>query len=212
MLEWLGLEERKNDEYEQTQPSESIQGNTSEIPTANEPEVTHKETITYDGDDKIITEETITKEESIIFGDQVIRTAPEYVKVNVEPDSSEPRQQIKETVEFDPGENQVEEETCLLEASSKDNSRCASTEPTKQSDSSENVNSESFEKIDHDEIAKEDNNKEVNKEGNKGDDKGDDKEDNKEDNKEDKENNKLEEKKKKKEDSSGSDVDESLED
>lgn len=168
-----------------------------EQPAAKEPEVTRKETIHYEEGDKIITEETITKEESIIFGEQIIRTAPQYVSVeptDASADGLVKRQRIQETVEFDANQDkQVEEETCVLDASLQDDS--LSAEPTNTADPDLSSSSQSFEKIDK---------------------MSEDVVDQKDEDGVEEENRKEEKREKeeadKKEDSTGSDVDQSLED
>lgn len=150
VLEWLGLDVPVETEPEAIPEPITGTESESELPVAKEPEVIRKETVTWDGNDKIVTEETVTKEEQIIFGNQVIRTAPEYVKV--ESDSNDGKQVIKDTIEIDTGSKEVEEETCLLEAPSADNSRSVTPIDAKESDFSEPINSESYEKVDHDDF------------------------------------------------------------
>lgn len=166
VLEWLGLD-APPESVEPETISQPITGTDTELPVAKEPETTRKETITWDGNDKIVTEEIVTKEEQIIFGDQIIRTAPEYVKVT----SDEPNEEaenakhvIKDTIEIDTGEKEVEEETCMLDAPLPDESRSVTPEVVKESDVSEPINSESFEKIDHDELTNKSEAKETEKE------------------------------------------------
>jgi hypothetical protein len=156
VMEWLGMDVPEQNEPEQSEPDQGVElitGTDSELPVASGPETTRKETITWDGNDKIVTEETVTTEEQIIFGEQTIRTAPEYAKVAPEEsDSANEKHVIKDTVELDSGETEVEEETCLLEVPSPNQTRSVTPETVKESDVSETINSESYEKIDHDEL------------------------------------------------------------
>jgi len=107
ILEWLGLEDNREEEQAALEANaKEIEGNETED---NNQEVnnTENQTIKTEIKDGILTTETVTKEEQIIFSKQNVKSAPISVRLD--------ETTGKEIIEFKDENAVVEEETVPLE-------------------------------------------------------------------------------------------------
>ena len=100
MLDWLGLEDNREEPVDLGVNVKEIEGNETEDNAENNIDI---KTEIKDG---IVTTETVTREEQIIFSKQNAKTAPISVRLD---------ESGKEIIEFKNENAVVEEETCLLE-------------------------------------------------------------------------------------------------
>ena len=100
MLDWLGLEDNREEPVDLGVNVKEIEGNETEDNAENNIDI---KTEIKDG---IVTTETVTREEQIIFSKQNAKTAPISVRLD---------ESGKEIIEFKNENAIVEEETCLLE-------------------------------------------------------------------------------------------------